>query len=73
MINWGKVNVLQKIGNPNVVILTTIWDGSSKYTFEGMVISSDVKEYPIGTFSKSWHKNKFELIEKSVNLTFSNN
>ena len=73
MINWSRVNILQKIDNPNFIILTTIWDGKSSNTFEGMVISSDSKEYPIGTFSRSWHKNKFELIEKSINLTFLNN
>lgn len=72
MIDWTKTNILQKIGYPNVVILTTIWDGKSSNTFEGMVISSDVKEYPVGTFSSSWHKNKFELAQNIITLSFQN-
>jgi hypothetical protein len=72
IIDWSKSNILQIIDNPNFVVLSNIWNGDSPNTFQGVVILSNEPQYPVGEYSTTWHKNKFELVEDELTLTFSN-
>lgn len=69
-IDWSKRNILST-ENGGLVVMSNIWDGDGKHLFCGTVIqTNDERKYPVGEYSKTWHKSLFKLINEPVTITF---
>jgi len=70
-IDWSKGNILST-DNGNIIVISNHWNGDAKHLFCGTVIkTNDERRYPVGEYSKTWHKSLFKLVEEPVTITFS--
>ena len=69
-IDWSKGNTLTT-ENGEIIVISNIWDADAKHLFCGTVIKTNEEgKYPVGEYSRTWHKSLFRLVDEPVTITF---
>lgn len=72
MEKFKKYQLVQKIGQPDFIMIVSWARGDNPKTFQATVIQSNEKQYPVGEHSRTWHEDKFEDCNTGVRIIIDN-